>query len=444
MCLYETLYHMIILTIFLLVLLLCGSALAESVADDPVVVRVGDFSYTQSQLQASLDNALEISEMLRGDAPSEEEKAARLETAIESYIDMGIIENKLTEAGKNDFSETELEDLNQAASSKYDEFWQLLYQQMQKANESVEEKDVTETMEAMGYTFEAILNEYILQARQNRAVELFVGDFALSQDQVDAYYEEQFVAPDREDYKDDLEKYEMEILANDNDSFYTPEGYRYIRQIVLQYPEEAISACKRLQIQMSRAAQSLTKALQTLTLAATEFDGTTEAISEAKTAYDSAAQQMTDAQNQYMDALRQATEPLVKDQIDEIMAQFNAGIDFGTLLNKYSTDRTDKNLNGDGYPFHPDSPNWPQTFIDAARALEKPGDISEPVYTEQGVHILYYAGDVPAGEHVLTDDERKLLNAAALRYYQLEKLDGLLEGWRADYEIETHPELLTY
>ena len=430
--------------IILLILLLCGSALAESAVDDPVVVRVGDFSYTQSQLQASLDNALEISEMLRGDAPSEEEKAVRLETAIESYIDMGIIENKLTEAGKNDFSETELEDLNQAASSKYDEFWQLLYQQMQKANESVEEKDVTETMEAMGYTFEAILNEYILQARQNRAVELFVGDFALSQDQVDAYYEEQFVAPDREDYKDDLEKYEMEILANDNDSFYTPEGYRYIRQIVLQYPEEAISACKRLQIQMSRAAQSLTKALQTLTLAATKFDGTTEAITEAKAAYDIAAEQMTDAQNKYMDALRQATEPLVKDQIDEIMAQFNAGIDFGTLLNKYSTDRTDKNLNGDGYPFHPDSPNWPQTFTDAARALEKPGDISEPVYTEQGVHILYYAGDVPAGEHVLTDDERKLLNAAALRYYQLEKLDGLLEGWRADYEIETHPELLTY
>ena len=430
--------------IILLILLLCGSALAESAVDDPVVVRVGDFSYTQSQLQASLDNALEISEMLRGDAPSEEEKATRLETAIESYIGMGIIENKLTEAGKNDFSETELEDLNQAASSKYDEFWQLLYQQMQKANESVEEKDVTETMEAMGYTFEAILNEYILQARQNRAVELFVGDFALSQDQVDAYYEEQFVAPDREDYKDDLEKYEMEILANDNDSFYTPEGYRYIRQIVLQYPEEAISACKRLQIQMSRAAQSLTKALQTLTLAATEFDGTTEAISEAKAAYDIAAEQMTDAQNKYMDALRQATEPLVKDQIDEIMAQFNAGIDFGTLLNKYSTDRTDKNLNGDGYPFHPDSPNWPQTFTDAARALEKPGDISEPVYTEQGVHILYYAGDVPAGEHVLTDDERKLLNAAALRYYQLEKLNGLVEGWRADYEIETHPELLTY
>ena len=138
--------------IFILVLLLIASALAESVAEDPVVVRVGDFSYTQSQLQASLDSVLELSEMLRGDAPTEEEKAARLDAAIESYIGLGIIENKLTEAGKNDFSETELEDLNQAASSKYDEFWQLLYQQMQKSNESVEEKDVTETLRHVNKT----------------------------------------------------------------------------------------------------------------------------------------------------------------------------------------------------------------------------------------------------------------------------------------------------
>ena len=51
---------------------------------------------------------------------------------------------------------------------------------------------------------------------------------------------------------------------------------------------------------------------------------------------------------------------------------------------------------------------------------------------------------MPAGDYVLTDDQRKLLNAAALRYYQLEKLDELVEGWEADYEIETHPELLKY
>ncbi len=432
------------LMIATLVLSLCCSTLAEWAADDPVVVRVGDFTYTRSQLQRSLDSTLELSEMLRGDAPSDEEKAARLEATIESFVGLGVIENKLTEAGKNGFSEAEMEDLNQAAGSKYDELWQLLYQQMQKSGETVEEKDVTETLEGMGYTFEAILDEYILQTRQNRALDLFCSDVVLSQAMVDEYYEEQFVGPDREDYRDDLEKYESEILANDNESFYTPEGYRYIRQIVLQYPDEAISACKREQVQVNRATQSMALAVQKLTIAATKSDSWTDDMAEAKALYDRAAEQLTNAQKTYMDALRAATEPLVRDTLDEIMERFNAGIDFGSLINKYSTDRTDKNLNGDGYPFHPDSPNWPEPFSEAARALEKPGDISEAVYTEEGVHILYYAGDVPAGDQVLTDDERQLLNAAALRYYQLKKLDELIQGWEADYEIETHPELLEY
>ena len=159
------------------------AALAE--ANDPVVVRVGDFTYTQSQIQGSLDSVLELSEMLRGDAPTDEEKAARLEATIDSFVGLGVIENKLTEAGKNDFSEAELEDLNKAARGKYEEFWQLLYQQMQQGGETVAEKDVTETLESMGYTFEAIYDEYVLQTRQNRAIELYCDDIVLSQAQVD-------------------------------------------------------------------------------------------------------------------------------------------------------------------------------------------------------------------------------------------------------------------
>ena len=113
-------------------------------------------------------------------------------------------------------------------------------------------------------------------------------------------------------------------------------------------------------------------------------------------------------------------------------------------MSRFSTDRTERNISGSGYPFHPESKQWPENFRAAAAALEKPGDISAPVVTEQGVHIIYYDADVPAGAHVLTEEERKLLNAAALRYYQLEKLNGLVETWQADYDVETHPELLKY
>lgn len=424
----------------LIPMLLSASALAEA---DPIAVRVGDHSYSQSVVQGSLDSILELSEMLRGDAPSEAEKQARLQATIDSFVQLGVIENKLDEVGKNDFTDAEREELNQAARSQYEELWQLLYQQMQKSDASVTEEAVTEQMEDMGYTFEAIYNELELQTRQNRAIDEFVGNIVLTRDQVDSYYEEQFVAPDREDYEGNIAKYDEEILLNDNEAFYTPEGYRYIRQIVLEIPEEAQKAAKTQQVVLNRAVQAMSTALQGLTMAAISATNW-EDMTDAKALYDESAEALASAQTEYMDKLQAEALPLVRDTVDEIKEQYEAGIDFKTLINKYSTDRTDRNMNGDGYPFHPDSTQWPENFQKAASALEEPGELSEPFVTEQGIHILLYGGDVPAGAHVLTDEERELLNAAALRYYQMEQLNTLVEGWQADYEIETHPELLKY
>ena len=427
------------LALALILSMLGGVALA----DDPVAVKVGDFSYAQSVVQGALDSQLELSEMLRGDAPSEEEKEARLKSTIESFVQLGVIENKLDEAGKDGFSDAEREELNQNARRQYEELWQMLYQQMQKSDASVTEEAVTEQLEDMGYTFEAIYNELELQTRQNRAIELFCGNIVLTQDQVDSYYEEQFVAPDRADYKDNVAKYDEEILMNNNEAFYTPEGYRYIRQIVLDIPEAAKKAAKTEQVALTRATKSMATALQQLTLAATKAESW-EDMTEARALYDESAEALTKAQADYLARLEAEALPLVQEKADEIKAQYETGIDFKTLVNRYSTDLTERNLTGDGYPFHPDSTMWPERFREAAAALEKPGDISDPVLTDQGIHIICYVGDVPSGEHVLTDDERSLLNAAALRYYQLEALADLVEVWQADYEIETHPELLKY
>jgi hypothetical protein len=82
----------------LLALVLPLAGVAE-VVEDPVAVRVGEFCYSRSKLQKSLDSALELSEMLRGDAPSEAEKQARLQATVDSFVGLGVIENKLSEAG---------------------------------------------------------------------------------------------------------------------------------------------------------------------------------------------------------------------------------------------------------------------------------------------------------------------------------------------------------
>lgn len=213
---------------------------------------------------------------------------------------------------------------------------------------------------------------------------------------------------------------------------------------MLDIPQAALDAAASENVRLKRAAQAMTTALQNLTLAATEASDWSDDLAAAKADYDEASKALQEAQRDYQTALKAATLPLIQEQVDEIKEQYAAGIDFKSLVNRYSTDKTERNLSGDGYLFHPDSQQWPEDFKAAAAALVKPGDISDPVVTEQGVHIICYVGDAPAGAHVLTEDEKQLLNAAALRYYQLEKLNGLVDDWQADYEIETHPELLKY
>ena len=165
-------------------------------------------------------------------------------------------------------------------------------------------------------------------------------------------------------------------------------------------------------------------------------------MAEPRAQYDKALEALKSAQQAYADKRKALALPLVRETVDAINAEIDAGIDFNTIINKYSTDKNEQNLDKGGYPVHPDSKNWPGEFLEAVGKLEKSGDTSGPVLTDMGIHILYYASDIPEGAHELTAEERSALNASALYYYQTLELEKQMEDWMDEYEIETHPELL--
>ena len=426
-----------------LLVALCLTTLAEPVQNDPVVVRVGQFSYPLSVVQGSLDSALDVASLFSGEAVTDEDRQAGVQVAIDKFVNLGIIESRLKEKGKDDFTEDEQEIMKAAAQAKYEELWQSLYQRASKSNEEVSEEDITGWLEGEGYTVEAIYDEYMVSERNHRAIELFCQDVTLTQAQVDAYYEEQFVGPDRERYKDNVERFEEEIVASNNEAFYIPEGYRYIRQITLDYPKSVTASAKAQEKRMQDAVTALAKRFQKLAVAATTAEGWDD-LKDLRAEYDAANEVVAETQTAWMEKIKVGAQPVLQETFDAIAEQYAAGIDFKSLIEKYSSDKTDMNLSKNGYLFHPDSATWPEAFKEAAMKLEKPGDISQPVYSETGVHILYYAGEAPAGDHVLTEEEREQLNASALQYYQNERLLELCAQWKDDYDIETHPELLEY
>ena len=433
--------HLLILFL-VLILVLSQPAWAE-VAEDPVCVRVGEFSYPLSLVQKSLDSLINMAQSQSEESLTDEEKAEMALNVIDNFVGIGLVEAKLTEEGKHDFSEQEEELLRGAASSRYEEIWQSVYKMMQANDMDATQEEVSRAVADEGYDMDNIYREYLVSERQQRAIELYVGDIPITRDELDEYYETQYVAPDRERYKDDIPRYEREILNTDSESFYTPEGYRLVRQILLNYPDGVIESLKNEQDDVERAVKNANEKMAALTQMVLTTDDWSN-LDAPKAEYDAAMEALKEAKLAYMQARRDATMPLIQDRLDEIDERLSAGIDFVTLITQYSADTSERNVTGQGYPLHALSEGWPEEFISAGLALEKVGDVSEPVLTEKGVHILCYVGDLPAGDHVLTEHEEELLEQSALHASQVEALEALFEKWKPHYDIETHPELLKY
>ena len=122
-----------------LLLTTCISALSES-AEDPVVVRVGDITFTQSEVQFGYVSSLDVLKAFNGEV-TDEDRQVLLDGTIQRAVDIGVAECKLKQLGKYDFTEEELSTLQYSAQQAFDQTWQELYKRAQ-------EEDV-ETTEAI-------------------------------------------------------------------------------------------------------------------------------------------------------------------------------------------------------------------------------------------------------------------------------------------------------
>lgn len=428
----------ICLIVLLLSLLLttCISALSES-AEDPVVVRVGDITFTQSEVQFGYVSSLDVLKAFNGEV-TDEDRQVLLDGTIQRAVDIGVAECKLKQLGKYDFTEEELSTLQYSAQQAFDQTWQELYKRAQEEDVETTEAEITHWLEESGYTVYAYFREAQITERQYRLVEMYCSDIVLKQSDVDDFYMENYVEPDREKYENDIDLYDSEIALTNSEAFFVPEGFRYIKQIVLPLPDGFEDQLKPYERRVKSRLQDAQTVYLELADAAAEAE-TMEDFAEQKAAYKAAREKMEEARQAYLAKLKEAV-PQVQDTVDTIRQATEAGIRFEDSIKKYSIDQ--QYVEGNGFQFHPNSKRWPEPFGEAIAAMEKPGDLSEPVASDDGVHIFCYMGDVPAGVHTLTDEERAALEQSALRAAQKKKLDELVQEWKADYEIETHPELI--
>ncbi len=124
----------------------------------------------------------------------------------------------------------------------------------------------------------------------------------------------------------------------------------------------------------------------------------------------------------------------LKDRIDEIYARLENGESFETLISEYGEDpgMTGDTLR-DGYPVHRDSTTYMQEFTDGAfsEKMLNVGDVSDPIVTSYGVHILHYVRDIPGGAEEMTDE----MHESIYDYLVQTAQSVQIEAWRDELTI---------
>ena len=168
--------------------------------------------------------------------------------------------------------------------------------------------------------------------------------------------------------------------------------------------------------------------------AAISEDDTADQLSEESVALDNLSlpelqAKLTNLQTR-LDALEAASMEKLKPKLDEIQAKIAAGEDFDKLIEEYGEDEgmTTEPTMTQGYYVSEHSQMWDDAFTTAAMALQKIGDISQPVLSQSGAHIIKYVADVTPGP-VPLETIKDVIRDQALDQAKSDLYDQTVNGW---------------
>ena len=387
------------LSLLCCLLMLCCAGCGAMAERTDAAVRVGDVVYDLQTVQSALASSRLLYETA-GVSLNDEQEQQLADSVLEHFIGLGVLESLLREAGQAEFDDQTQSLLDQQAQQTYEAAWQQVAAGIRGDSPDVTDGQIDAFLADMGCTPEAYRQQLELELKNQRVLDRYCGEIALGDGEALAYYEQNYVSVCRERYEGNIPLFEQEVLVSGGVSYYVPEGYRRIKHIVMALPEDIAERLSALKSGSSAISQD-------------------------------AWQAMLDAAGKTM-----------KPKTDAIYQALADGESFESQMRLYSYD-TSVAPEDAGYLIHADSVLWDDGFLKAAMALEHPGDVSEPVVTTAGIHIILYAGDEPAGPFSLTQEQQELLEQEALADKQTRALEELVSRYRGDYEIETHPEWLT-
>ena len=372
---------------------------------DPVLFTVNGAEVLKSKVDDIAANLYETYTSY-GYTLGEDDMVFLNEIAVNYAIQMELMNQKAVELGLDQLSEEEMTALTEENHSYWEqavEFYMESYFGITAESADEEKADARintlALLESMGYTEEMLLRDAVESEISGRVYAEMIKGTEVTDEDIRKAFDER-VASDKETYAENLYYYEMYTQYYGVESYYIPEGYRGVTQILLPVDDELLNAYLTARDQLEAGTEGVTQ----------------EQVDEA------------------LAAVQASIQPVY----DEIVAKFNAGTPINDLIAEYNTDpgmTVAENLQK-GYSVHKDSVMYDPQFVAAAFSVDNIGEMSQPYVGSYGAYVVYYLRDIPGGPVELTDAMMAELKESAMQTKQQQAYSDTLEKWMAEMDIQ--------
>jgi hypothetical protein len=434
------------------VLLLSGCTLIvkdQAVDDATEIIRMGDQVITKAKVKEEIQNQLESMAYMYSmygysyDTTDPNNIASAQDSAIEDLKQDLALTAKAKELGLDQLTEEETEAVKADAQKSYDDALDYVKTHMLTDTEGMDDDAIAaaaaDKLTEMGVTYDSYLEAQTKTKIDEKLREYAVKDIAVTDEEIQAEFDSK-VEADKTTYGENAASWAT-AANNGTTLYYTPAGVRRVKQILTKFKDEDQTAITEAQAKVTEANTARTAA-QAKIDAANEtlaLEGDTDEIKEAKAAaqadLDAAQQELNDADQALTDATKAVEDATNKafenldEEVDAILAELDAeGADWQKIMDEKNQD-PGMASNPKGYAVAAGMTNFDSAFVDAAMALEKPGDHSGKVRgSAYGYYIIRYESDETEGPIAL-DDVKESISSSLLTTKQNEAYNAAVAQW---------------
>jgi len=404
------------------------------------------------------------------------------EPALEALIESVVIEGKLKELGFEPLPQEDADGVEEYADSMIDMYKMLIRFQNHPDVETVEEEaerlaneqeqaaegetvaaepvatmtnaELDEMLIAelneIGYTRDYFVRTQTITVQQEKLRDYTGKDVAVTDEQVKTEFDKQ-VETQKTTFDTTPTLYAA-YEQNAQDTYYVPEGYRGVKNLLIKVSDEKQAEIDELTNTVTAANNALTDG--NAQLEEMRAEDTSALDAEAKALYDDQiaaleeqvkqAQATVEENQPKLDAAKEAAFAEILPAAEEVLARAQAGEDFDALIETYNEDggMNSEPAKSRGYLVCEGLTLFVPEFQEAAMALENVGDISGLVKTDYGYHILQYAGDIASGAVEFTDEIKTKIHDTMLTQAQDSAYQAAVAQWVAEASVTKNAKVM--